>query len=60
MTVMFADVHRALGRSTLEHRVLGADFDEVLYADDTICISEDSRTMNELLKRLKKRESNME
>ena len=50
MTVMFADVHRILGRSTREHRVLGADFDEVLYADDTICISEDARTMNKLIK----------
>ena len=50
MTVMFADVHRFLGRSTREHRVLGADFDEVLYADDTICISEDARTMNKLIK----------
>ena len=49
---VFADVHRHLGRSTLEHRVLGADLDEVLYADDTICISEDSRTMNKLIKRI--------
>ncbi|MFM7988208.1 MAG: hypothetical protein ACKPKO_53735, partial [Candidatus Fonsibacter sp.] len=35
MTVLLADVHRNVGRSTLGHRVLGVDFDEVLYADDT-------------------------
>ena len=30
----------------------GADFEEVLYADDTICISEDARTMSELFKKI--------
>ena len=52
MTAMFADAHRNLGGRTFEHRALGADFDEVIYADDTICISEDARTMNELLKKI--------
>ena len=59
MTVLFADVHRGLGRSTMKHRVLGADFDEVLYADDTICISEDVRAMNRTLKKLRRRVRNM-
>ena len=32
-----------------KHRVPGADFDEVTYADDTICISRCIKTMNEFI-----------
>jgi hypothetical protein len=37
---------------TRENRVKRGGFDEVLYADDTICVSQDSRAMNALLKRI--------
>ena len=50
MTVMFSDVKRELGGSIAQHRVTGATFDEVLFADDTICITRDTRTMNKMLK----------
>ena len=33
----------------VKHQVAGATFDEVLYADDTICASKDTRAMNKLL-----------
>ena len=32
-----------------KHRVPGADFDEVTYADDTTCISRCIKTMNEFI-----------
>jgi len=32
------------------HRASGATFDEVLFADDTICISRDTKSMNKMLK----------
>ena len=51
MTTMFHDIHsrHALQCSLIKNKIQGACFDEVLYADDTICISEDTRTMNKLL-----------
>ena len=55
MTCFFEDVHVAengrLDRSSIwKHRVRGASFDEVLYADDTVCISESVAAMTRLLK----------
>ena len=49
MSVMFHDIHAESNGSVEEERVKGADFDEVLYADDTICISQSERAMNLLL-----------
>ena len=49
MTTMFHDVHQETDRYLESHRVPGADFDEVTYADDTICISTDTRAMNKFL-----------
>ena len=55
MTVLFHDVyHHTDRKSQQEHkltqnRVKGANFDAVLYADDTICVSENETTMNTLL-----------
>ena len=50
MTCVFHDVHANYKQKMKEHRVDGMDADEVLYADDTICISEDENAMNRLLK----------
>ena len=49
MTVMFYDVHQETDRCLKENRVPGADFDEVTYADDTICISTDTKALNKFL-----------
>ena len=45
MTVMFEDVKEEanLAIDLIKNRVPGADFDEVMYADDTICISQDTK-----------------
>ena len=39
MTTLFHDVHQLMDDDLRKHRVPGAGFDEVAYADDTICIS---------------------
>ena len=52
MTAMFEDIKEDsnLAYNLIKHRVPGADFDEVMYADDTICISQDTKTMNKFIK----------
>ena len=40
------------GQRTKTHRVPGADFDDVTYADDTICISRCIQTMNEFIENI--------
>jgi len=52
MTAMFHDVHRKTDNKLLKNRVPGADFDEVTYADDTICISTDAEAMNQFIKQI--------
>ena len=54
MTVMFHDIHEGDRLSMTEHRVTGTRADEVVYADDTICISEDEAAMNRLLVAMEK------
>ena len=49
MTVMFHDVHKLDIRQVNLKRIPGADFDEVLYADDTICMSTDAKVINRTL-----------
>ena len=49
MSVMFEDVHSKLDQKLSRNRTPGADFDEVTYADDTICFSTDSRTINQFI-----------
>ena len=39
MAVLFQDIHEQIGAELIEHTIPGATLDEVLYADDTICIS---------------------
>ena len=48
-TTMFYDVHQETDRYLSNQRVPGADFDEVTYADDPICISTDTMAMNKFL-----------
>ena len=50
MTVMFAKVKGQITENQIRYRIQGARFDEVLFADDTICISRDTRIMNQMLK----------
>ena len=52
MTTMFYDVHQETDKYLKEQRVPGADFDEVMYADDTICISTDTRTINQFVREI--------
>ena len=55
MTVLFYDVHKKVDKkgrqatNLVTNRVKGATFDEILYADDTICISENETAINRLL-----------
>ena len=49
MTCLFNDIHKNDKLKLKEHRVTGMDTDQILYADDTICISEDEDAMNRLL-----------
>ncbi len=46
---MFHDVHEKLGVGMAEQRIPGGTFDEVMYADDTICIGTDTRKINQML-----------
>jgi hypothetical protein len=49
MTVMFHDIHEGDKQNLTKHRIQSTNYDEVLYADDTICISTDTRALNKLL-----------
>ena len=46
---MFYDVHQETDKYLAIQRVPGADSDEVIYADDTTCISTDNMAMNKFL-----------
>ena len=49
MAVMFHDINNIPHNRAL-HRVIGTNYDVVLYADDTACITEDTKCMNQLLR----------
>eukprot|EP00969_Alexandrium_andersonii_P150011 6633326-Alexandrium_andersonii.AAC.1 len=49
MTVMYHDIHQGDGPRTQRQRIKGMETDEVLYADDTVCISQTVPAMNRLL-----------
>ena len=49
MTVMFDDIHHGDKLNLKKQRVIGTEHDEVLYADDTICIAQNEQAMNRLL-----------
>ena len=46
MTTLFDDIHEGDPQNLMTHRVRGCNFDEVVYADDTICMSTDTKAMN--------------
>ena len=50
MITLFYDVHQKLDTELARNRVPGADFDEVTYADDTICISRSREATSNFLK----------
>ena len=50
MTTMVYDVHQETNKFLAKQRVPGAGFDEVTYADDTICISTDTKAMKQVLR----------
>ena len=50
MTVLFHDINRLHTPTQSTHRVKGAHFDEILYADDTICVSQDEDALESKLK----------
>ena len=52
MTWLFHDIHRNDQLKQKQHRVLGMEASEVLYADDIICITEDEAAMNRLLTKI--------
>ena len=56
MTTLFHDVHQTMDEELKKHRVPGADFDEVAYADDTVCISRSIKTMNDFTKSIEEEE----
>ena len=49
MTVMFNDIHQDDKQNLIKHRIQGTNYDEVLYADDTICVSTNTMALNKLL-----------
>ena len=53
---MFADVKQEIQGAGNLYRVQGANFDEVLFADDTICITQDTKIMNRMLKAIEVRQ----
>ena len=49
MTAMFRDIHFNMREGMAKYRIPGATFDEVIYADDTICMGTDTRQLNKML-----------
>lgn len=56
MTVIFNDIHYKIDGQMAIQRVPGTNYDEVVYADDTICIGTDTRKLNLLLKEIEEEE----
>ena len=54
MSVLFADIHKNDTLQLAPHRVQGMETDEMLYADDTVCISEDEAALTRLLAAIEK------
>ena len=50
MTVLFDDIHHEDALTMAGQRIVGSEFDEVLYAGDTICIAQTTAAMKRLLK----------
>ena len=52
MTTLFHDVHEKTEANMAGNRPTGATCDEVMYADDTICITPDTKTMNAVIHKI--------
>ena len=50
MTTLFYDIHEGDPQQLIPNRICGANFDEIVYADDTICVSTSEIAMNLFLK----------
>ena len=50
LTTLFHDIHIGDPHNLIPNRICGANFDEVVYADDTICVSTSTAAMNLFLK----------
>ena len=55
MTTLFYDIHLGDPRNLIPHRICGANFDEVVYADDTICVSTSEESMNTFFEKHRRR-----
>lgn len=60
MTVIFHDVHAHDAPRTERQRITGTDRDEVVYADDTICIAQTAAAINRLLAEIEIEGKNMD
>ena len=52
MTAMFHDIHQQTDEQNRKHRVTNTNFDEILFADDTICISESAKQLSTFLHKI--------
>ena len=52
---MFDEIHKELGATLIERRIEGITFDEILHADDTICIGTDTKTLNLVLQAIERK-----
>lgn len=58
MTVLFHDIHKDAQIKTISQIAVGTDFDEVVYANDTICIAQIAAAMCRQLEEYKQKETN--
>ena len=49
MTIIFHDIQEKMPQQIIKDRVINANFDQVLFADDTICISENAESLTKRL-----------
>ena len=49
MTVMFNGIYQDDKQNRIKHRIPGTTYDEVLYADDIICVPTNTMALNKLL-----------
>ena len=52
MIMMFHEIKHKIQHKLTLPRAEGIDFDEVFYADDTICIGTDTRKLNEFIREI--------
>ena len=55
MTTIFHDIHDDIEDTIIPHRAKNATFDEILFADDTICVSENAEALTLLLHKIQEK-----